>query len=194
MSSTLSEAHPSIRCQLSEHFSMVPPTGWVPKVSFSNLPLRLMAYGRLLFLPPGVGEVCLKWQITDWLEGQKEWGIFQDLLICREKPTADQLANLYSALLRIPVDFVCEYSVTDCNGLGPALVIDYNLTNVPIKGRVIYVPSPTGPFDVQIVSYEGTEPFFSTYLIDALIAMDSCKQDRPLTILQNLMLPKTNSK
>ena len=185
-----SEIKPAPRCHLSEHFSIVPPAGWEPKVSFSNLPLRLMAYGRLLFLPPGVGEVCLKWQIADWLEGQSEWEIFLDLLAFRSKPTTEQLNGLYSVLLRIPVEYVSEYSVTEYPGLGPALVIDYNLSQVPIKGRVMYVTSPTGPFDVQIVSYEGSEPIFSTYLIDALIAMDSCRQTRPLTILQSLMLPQ----
>lgn len=190
MSVVTSEANFSFRCQLSEYFSMVPPADWVPRVSFSNLPLRLMAYGRLLFLPPGVGEVCLKWQITDWLEGQAEWDIFQNLLISRDKPSNEQLSSLYSILLRIPVDFVCEYSVTDYPGLGPALVIDYNLTNVPLKGRVMYVTSPTGPFDVQIVSYEGSEPMFSTFLIDALVAMDSCRLNRPLTILPSLAIAK----
>lgn len=148
-------------------------------IGFDNLPLRLIAYGKMLFQPPGEKDVFLKWQIANWLDGQPEWHVFQGILRQRGKPNSGAVRRLYSLLLRIPVAYLAEYSVTDHPALGPALIIDYHLANLAYKGRVMYVPSPTGPCDVQILSYEGQEPAFSTYLIEALTSMDSCCQAQP---------------
>jgi len=169
----------SRRCHLSEYFSLVPPEGWEASVSFENMPMRLMAYGRLLFQPPGVDDIFLKWQIANWLDGQPEWLVFQAIISQRAKPTIEEVRRLYSVLLRIPIDYVAEYSVTDHPALGRALIIDYHFANLSYKGRVMYIPSPTGPCDVQIVSYEGREPSFSTHLIDVLQCFDSCRQSQP---------------
>lgn len=167
------------RCRLSEYFSLVPPEGWEASVNFEGMPMRLMAYGRLLFQPPGVDDVFLKWQIANWLDGRPEWLVFQAILSQQTRPTIEEVKRLYSLLLRIPIEYVAEYSVTDHPALGRALIIDYHFENLSYKGRVMYIPSPTGPCDVQIVSYEGKEPAFSTYLIDALQTLDSCRQSQP---------------
>ena len=167
------------RCHLSEYFSLIPPEGWEASVSFENMPMRLMAYGRLLFQPANVNDVFLKWQIANWLDGQPEWLVFQSILSQRAKPTIEEVRRLYSLLLRIPIDYVAEYSVTEHPALGRALIIDYHFGNLSYKGRVMYIQSPTGPCDVQIVSYEGNEPNFSAYLIDALVSFDSCRQSQP---------------
>ncbi|HEY9869440.1 MAG TPA: hypothetical protein V6D08_09775 [Candidatus Obscuribacterales bacterium] len=179
MARVTSEMERGRRCHLSEYFSLVPPEGWEASISFENLPLRLVAYGKMLFQPAGVGDVFLKWQIANWLDGKPEWLIYQAILHQQGKPSLEEVRRLYSLLLRIPIDYVAEYSVTDHPALGRALIIDYNFANLDYKGRVMYVPSPTGPCDVQIVSYEGKEPEFSTYLIDALLCFDSCRQAQP---------------
>lgn len=180
------------RIKLSEYFSMVPPPGWEASIAFDNLPLRLVAYGKLLFQPPGVKDVFLKWQIANWLEGEDEWDYFLDLLAHRGQPSGEELKRLYSLLLRIPIEHISEYSITIHAGLGPGLVLDYQFARMDSKGRVLYVPSPTGPSDIQIVSYEGREPNFSAHLIEALIAMDSSKQVRPFRLPLAFILPRPN--
>src|SRR5688572_25216077 len=87
--------------QLSEYFSFLPPPGWLATASFDNLPLRLLAYGRITFQPPNVTDVFLKWQIANWLEEQPEWEIFDLMLKQKGKPSTDELNRLYSMLLRI---------------------------------------------------------------------------------------------
>jgi hypothetical protein len=171
---------------LSEYFALVPPADWAVSASFDNMPVRLLAYGKVLFRPPDGSEVFLKWQIANWLEGQPEFTTFLNLLLHEGKPTPDELNSLYSTLLRIPIDFVADYAVIDHPGLRRTLLIDYNYVDWSYKGRVMYTQSPTAPGDVQIVSYEGVEPAFSTYLIDALECLESCKTLEPTFFLQKL--------
>jgi hypothetical protein len=172
--------------QLSEYFALTPPENWNSSASYDNLPVRLLAYGKVLFQPPDGTEVFLKWQIANWLEGQREFETFINILLHKRKPTQVELNSLYSTLLRIPIDFVADYAIMDHPGLGPTLLIDYNYTDWSYKGRVMYTQSPTAPRDVQIISYEGVEPGFSTYLIDALQCLDSCRTIKPKMILQKL--------
>ncbi len=180
------------RVSLSEFFSMVPPPGWDVHVAFDGLPVRLLAYGKVLYQPPTPADVYLKWQITNWLEDQEEWETF-DALISRERePTEDDLQRLYALLLRISVENVSEYGITVQVGLGPCLIMDYLLERFNYKGRIMYIPSPTGICDVQILSYEGGEPGFSTHLIDALMCMESCRQTRPHKLPLSFVLPRPN--
>ena len=172
--------------KLSEYFSLVPPAGWDIAVSFEGLPMRLLAYGRMAFRPAGSSDVFLKWQIVNWLEAHPEWDVFQDLIYQRGKPSADELSKLYAMLLRIPIGYIADYSVSNHPGLGRVLVIDYQYDDWNYKGRVMYTPSPTGLNDIQIVSYEGAEPEFSTYLIEALQALDSCQGPIELSVLAPL--------
>jgi hypothetical protein len=177
---------PQDEMQLSEYFALVPPADWKFSASFDNLPVRLLAYGKVLFQPADGAEVYLKWQIANWLEGQPELTTFLDLLWYNGKPSASEMSGLYAALLRIPMDFVADYAVIEHAGLGRALLIDYNYTDWSYKGRVMYTQSPTNRGDVQIISYEGVEPAFSTHLIEALLCLDSCRTLQPKFVLQKL--------
>src|SRR5262249_22212126 len=134
MSTASPDPTPPSILSLSEYFSLVPPAGWEESISFANLPLRLLAYGKILFQPPDQHDVFLKWQIANWLEGQAEWEIFEDVLHQRSKPPAEELNLLYSILLRIRIEFVADYSVVDHPGLGRSLIIDYNYTDWSYKG------------------------------------------------------------
>jgi len=164
------------RVPLNDFISLVPPVGWEMGVRVTRSPHRTGLPPVITFIPYEDAEIALRGWGIDWLEGQPELQAFHELLAEPGEASLELIARLFPALVRIPIWFLTHAEVIHHAGLGRVLVIDYDRSDTWEKGRIVYAKSPSSEFDVQVISYEGIDPAFGAYVIDALVAIESLER------------------
>jgi hypothetical protein len=140
------------------------------------MPFRLSEYGAHSFRPQPGSDVVLYWRIVNWLDGSPEWQPFLELFQSSKKLKIEEIDFLYPTLVRIPVEYITSAASIFLPTVGPVLHVEYHYPEDDYKGVMRFALSHTGPQDVQIISYEGSEPLYGSHILEALNSLDSLRQ------------------
>jgi hypothetical protein len=158
---------------LGEGRSICPPSGWKASGVIADNPLRLQPGSRVVLYPEENPQASIAWRIESWLVGHPQADDFAMLLDHEGTPARFDLEDLAPLLIRVSLRTLTEARVVRHPGAGNVLALTYLDEESGWAGHVLYAPTLQIAGEVQILSYEGLQLPYLTYLEVAMASMNS---------------------
>ncbi|HEY9871232.1 MAG TPA: hypothetical protein V6D08_18875 [Candidatus Obscuribacterales bacterium] len=165
---------------LGEGRSICPPSGWKASGVIADNPLRLQPGSRVVLYPEEDPEASIAWRIESWLVGHPQADDFAMLLDHEGTPGRSDLESLSPSLIRLNLRSLTEARVVRHRGAGNVLALTYLDDDSGWAGYVLYAPTLQIAGEVQILSYEGLQVPYLSYLEPAMASINSFRDGRLL--------------
>jgi len=164
--------------QLGEGRMIRPPQGWLVSGLVADNLLRLQPPSRVVFYPHERAGASLCWRRADWLIGKPASTVFLALLDLGGVLEKTDLEALVPDLIRLPLESINEGRIKILPGAGSVLAVTYLSTNSQWAGQVIYAPTHEVQGEVQLLSYEGEQVAYLSFLEPAMASIQSFRDLR----------------
>lgn len=145
--------------------SISPPEGWLQTGKISEESLEKKLKNKVTWTPPGECRAKIHWQVAK-IAVAPDVVEFLRIVVDQElgELPIEALQPLQPALIRLAADTITSASVTKFENSNPFLYLEYHDQRSNYRGLVCYAPAKSGnEGEVQILAYEGVDPFFSRF-------------------------------
>ncbi len=160
---------------LGKGLSFSLPDGWSQTGTISQESLEKKLKNKVSWTPPGECRAKIHWQVAKITVAPE---VVEFLKIIIEQEPGDlpieALQPLQPALIRLAPETITRLTITQLENSNPFLYLEYHDDRSRYRGLVCYAPARSGnEGEVQILAYEGIEPFFSRFEEPAKVSLRS---------------------